>query len=317
MSDIGGMVEDKPLLATFRHGFSSSRVTTEGLIALMRERLENEAPGAEFNYHGVYSILPSYLIERETGASAEAFAAEHLFQPLGITEWEWESIASGLTDTDGGLYLRPQDMAKLGQLYLDGGTWNGERIVSEAWVAESTSRQIVNTDSPDYCLLWWCSDFHYGNRTAWTFFASGTGGQKIFVFPDLDLVVVVTQQVFDNPYDELNNLAILSRYVLPAVDPAAIHKPVSLSGDELTQFAGEFVGPHATISIVVRDGGLLATMEGTPPIELTPYGPLLFIGSLFNLIEVTFEFRPTADGRIDRVKAAFGFREKELHRINP
>ena len=269
-------------------------------------------PGTEFNYHGVYSILPSYLIERATGASAETFAAQYLFGPLGIEEWEWDSIANGLTDTDGGLHLRPRDMARLGQLYLDGGMWNDRQVVSQAWVDESTRRQIVNEDSPDYCLLWWCGDFHYGSRSAWTFLASGHGGQKIFVFPDFDLVAVVTQQVFDNPYDELNNQAILSRYVLPAVDTVGRRSPVVLSREELSRFVGEYRAPDATISVALEETGLVATVEGAPRLELTPYGPSSFAGSILGLLDVNFEFSVDRGNQVERLHVSWGFRQKDL-----
>ena len=106
-------------------------------------------PGTQFNYHGVYSIIPSCLIQRDVSVSAEEFAAEHLFAPLGITEWGWENIANGLTDTDGGLHLRPQDMLKLGQLYLDDGGWSGRQIVSNSWVEASTQRRVANEGMPE------------------------------------------------------------------------------------------------------------------------------------------------------------------------
>lgn len=274
--------------------------------------------GVTFAYHGVYSILPSYLIERETGASAEDFAAEHLFGPLGITEWEWETIASGLTDTDGGLHLRPRDMAKLGQLYLDRGVWDDKRIVSEAWVAESSRRQIANAESPDYCLLWWCGDFHYGDRTAWTFFASGHGGQKIFVFPEHEMVVVVTQQVFGNPFDELNNMAILSRYVLPAVD-TALHAGASvhLDPEALALHEGVYSGSGAPIRIELRDGTLFAESQDAPTMELIPLGGGRYTGTVLDLIDVQFRFEPGEAHRAETVSVTWGFREEEFTRADP
>ena len=274
--------------------------------------------GSAFVYHGVYSILPSYLLDRETGVSAENFAAEYLFEPLGIEIWEWESIASGLTDTDGGLHLRPRDLAKLGQLYLDGGEWNGTRVVSEAWVRESTTRQIVNADSPDYCLLWWCGDFHYGSGSAWTFFASGHGGQKIFIFPDLDLVVVVTQQVFDNPYDELNNLAILSRYVLPSTNPASrVATPVELDSETLAGYEGLYSGRGLPIQVLLRDGTLIAESEDAPTVQLVPLGEGRFMGTVFDLLDVQFAFEPSGAERPEVVRATWGFRDDEFRRVDP
>jgi len=274
--------------------------------------------GVEFNYHGVYSLLPSYLIERASGASAEAFASEHLFALLGISEWEWDTIANGLTDTDGGLHLRPRDMAKLGQLYLDGGMWAERRILSEAWIEESTSRQIDNRDSPDYCLLWWCGDFHYGDRSTFTFFASGHGGQMIHVFPTHDLVVVVTQQVFDNPFGELNVQAILSRYVLPAADSAARDdSPIELDAEALALFTGEYAGRGAPITVVLRDGALVAEAEGAPTMRLVPLEDGRFRGTVLDLLDVHFAFKPREIGRPDSVRVRWGFRSEIFRRVDP
>ena len=277
-------------------------------------------PGMLFNYHGVYSIFPSYLIQRDVGVSAEEFAAEKLFAPLGITEWEWESIASGLTDTDGGLHLRPRDMLKLGQLYLDGGAWSGDRIVSDAWVEESTQRRIVNEGMPDYCLLWWCDDFHYGDRSVYTYFASGHGGQKIFVFPSLDLVVVLTHQVFDNGYGEVNNIGILSRYVLPAVDPAPTPQPITLGPEALARFVGEYGEPdepESMISIKAGDGLLVATAEGQPAFDLFPADSTKFTGSVLDLFDVTFEFETGMEGEVEGMTATWGFTRSEGRKVGP
>ncbi len=275
-------------------------------------------PGTAFNYNGGYSILVSYLVQRATGRTAEAFAAEYLFGPLGIEDWEWETLASGLTDTDGGLHLRPRDMARLGQLFLNGGVWNGERVVSEAWVAESTGEHMANEGMPDYGLQWWLGDFHYAGRTAHTFLASGHGGQRIHVFPELDLVVVIAQEVFDNPPADLNALAILTRYVLPAADPTAqLPEAVELPPATLARYAGRYAGSGGEISVEYGDGRLTAEAEGAPTIELRLLSETRFVGTVAGLLDVYFEFRVGPTGTVDGVRTTWGFDETEFVRVEP
>jgi CubicO group peptidase (beta-lactamase class C family) len=215
-------------------------------------------PGTVFNYNGGLSITLAHLVERGAGVGADRFAEQYLFGPLGITDYVWEHLPNGMTDTDGGLHLRPRDMAKLGQLYLDGGVWRGTRVVSQSWVRESTREHIVTEGQPNYGYQWWCGDFHFGDRAAFTYFASGHGGQKIYVFPDLDLVVVLTHAVFDNPMGELHNSAILARYVLAAATGKAPQPdPVRLDSVALARYVGEYAASEQRFFEFAADGTVL------------------------------------------------------------
>ena len=273
-------------------------------------------PGSVFNYNGGYSILVSYLVQRAAGMTAEGFAADRLFGPLGIETWEWEALRSGLTDTDGGLHLRPRDMAKLGQLFLNGGTWNGERVVSRGWVDASARLHFDSDGMPDYGLQWWRGAHHYADRSAFTYFASGHGGQRIHVFPELDLVVVITQQVFDNPFADLNALAILARHVLPAADPAGrFPEPVAVSSEELGRYAGRYVDDGEEVRVWFENDLLLAEAEGAPTLELTAVGDTRFAATVAGLLDIFFEFRVDAAGAVEGLRTTFGFDESEFTRV--
>jgi len=119
----------------------------------------------------------------------------------------------------GGLYLRPRDMAKFGQLYLDGGLWRGERVISEEWVRESTGKYgrlaPLDRNGHQYGYLWWHHRYPVGDRVIETIEARGNGGQYIFVVPELELVAVITSGNFRNGKTRQPE-EILQRFILPA-----------------------------------------------------------------------------------------------------
>ena len=114
-----------------------------------------EDPGKTFVYNSGATELLSYLIWKATGKQADDYAKEHLFAPLGI-EYFWKRTPKGLADTEGGLYLAPRDLAKIGHLYMKDGVWNGRRILPEGWARAST-RAATRDDEKGYGYgyQWW------------------------------------------------------------------------------------------------------------------------------------------------------------------
>jgi len=147
--------------------------------------------GKEFFYNTGALALVSAIMRKATGRPLDEFARETLFEPLGITAVEWERY-KGDTDAGGGLRLRPRDMAKVGQLVLAGGRWNGRQIVSRQWIEASTAPKIKATDGQSYGYLWWLGRSRLNGREVQWVGALGRGGQSIRIVPELDLVVVVT-----------------------------------------------------------------------------------------------------------------------------
>jgi CubicO group peptidase (beta-lactamase class C family) len=148
-------------------------------------------PGREFFYNTGALTLLSAIVRKATGGPLDEFAREALFKPLGIDDFEWVRV-KGDTDAGGGLRLRPRDMAKIGQLVLSGGLWNGSQIVSKAWIDASTSPKLDATGQYFYGYLWWLGRSWLNGREVRWIGALGRGGQSIRIVPDLDLVVVVT-----------------------------------------------------------------------------------------------------------------------------
>jgi len=152
-------------------------------------------PGEVFNYNSSASHLLSIILSKATKTSTLAFAQKNLFEPLGIHSAFWHQDPQGYYIGSFGLGLSARDLAKIGFLYLNNGYWNGQSIVSEHWVKESTAQQIQAFSPPlygtfGYGYQWWvkkvdgCSSFR-----AW-----GRRGQFIVVVPELDLVIAVTSE---------------------------------------------------------------------------------------------------------------------------
>jgi CubicO group peptidase (beta-lactamase class C family) len=147
--------------------------------------------GQEFFYNTGALTLVSAIMRKATGRPLDEFAREALFEPIGITEFEWTRV-KGDSDAGGGLRLRPRDMAKIGQLVLAGGGWNGRQVVSKAWIDASMTPRLEATGPYFYGYLWWLSRSLVNEREVHWAAALGRGGQSIRIVPELDLVVVVT-----------------------------------------------------------------------------------------------------------------------------
>ena len=149
------------------------------------------APGTKWAYNSGGSMLMSEIIRSATGMPAYEYAGRHLFDPLGITSWHWKVTPTGHPDTEGGLYLRPRDLAKIGQLYLDDGVWEGKRILPAGWAREATGRHVqhirANTTSPGYGYQWW----RYDREGVEVWAGNGFGGQLLVVLPRERMVSVV------------------------------------------------------------------------------------------------------------------------------
>ncbi|HEX2831799.1 MAG TPA: serine hydrolase [Thermoanaerobaculia bacterium] len=145
--------------------------------------------GRSFSYCTAGVFLIGRVLERATREKLDLYAAKHLFTPLGIEHAEWQYSPLGEAQTGGGLALRSRDLAKLGQLYLDG----GRGIVPRAWIEASTTPKAAVDDGIEYGYLWWLRSYA-GHRS---YGMGGNGGNRVVVIPDLELVVVVTTTNFN------------------------------------------------------------------------------------------------------------------------
>jgi len=172
-------------------------------------------PGAIAQYCTGGVVVLGDIISRRSGMALDAYAAMYLFGPLGIQQSGWRRSPDGAATGGGGLRLRPRDAAKFGQLYLNGGTWNGARVVPAAWV--QLSQQSVDSMGGDgYGYLWWKRTLIHAGGLVDTYFTSGNGGNYILVFPSLDLVVMFTGSNYNSSLQG-KPFGILTDRLLPAV----------------------------------------------------------------------------------------------------
>jgi len=155
-------------------------------------------PGKKWEYSSGATMLLSHIIKEATGEDLAKYVEKNLFNTLGIKDYFWKHIPTGLTDAEGGLYLTPRDLAKFGYLYLNNGNWAGEQVLPKNWVKLNTEKYF-NTLWPafKYGYQWWL--IPYGENQI-TMLASGLGGQRMLVIPGLNIVAVFTGwNVYDTP----------------------------------------------------------------------------------------------------------------------
>ena len=168
-----------------------------------------DAPyGRSFSYCTAGVVLLGIALERAVGELLAAFAARTLFEPLGIHRAEWQSTPLGQTSTAGGLLLSSRALLELGRLVLRG----GDAIVSPAWLAESVRPHVRIDEATEYGYLWWLRAFD-GHPSH---YMTGTGGNRVHIFPALDLVVVITTTNFGRPDAHALADRLLVERVLPA-----------------------------------------------------------------------------------------------------
>jgi CubicO group peptidase (beta-lactamase class C family) len=175
--------------------------------------------GRSFSYCTAGATTMGVVLERATKRKTPDFAQETLFGPLGIGPVQWQFLPTGEAMGGGGLTFRSRDLAKLGQLYLDGGKWHGRQVVPAAWVKASVSPHAQIDETFDYGYFLWLRSFAPpGGEPHKAWLMNGAGGNKVIGLPDLDMVVVITTTNFrlKNAHDISEKL--LTDYVLASVE---------------------------------------------------------------------------------------------------
>jgi len=169
-------------------------------VQFVLDRPMATTPGSTFNYSTGDSQILGAILDKATGMSVQKFARTRLFEPLGVplSHWRWTSAPEGVAFGGGGLRMTPQEMAKLGYLYLQDGVWEGEQIIPAEWVEASVTPS-------HYGYQWW-------RLANGGYAALGYGGQRIAVVPNLDLVVVIT-----GDFSGVTSGYLVDAFIVPAV----------------------------------------------------------------------------------------------------
>jgi len=182
-------------------------------LAMVRE------PGAEAVYCSVNANLLGAVLSETTGEPLTHLFERLFARPLGIERYYLPLQPTGEAYMGGGIHWLPRDFAKLGQLMLDSGRWNGRQLLSAEWVERATS-QRVELRGKGYGYLWWVADYPYRGGTVRAFFAGGNGGQVLIGIPELDLLVAAFGGNYSDPVLYRFQDELVPRYILPAVAPA-------------------------------------------------------------------------------------------------
>lgn len=174
----------------------------------------------EWSYFTAGVVVLGDVLHQKVPDGLEAYADKKLFAPLGITEYQWQYTPQKVANTAGGIGLRALDFAKYGQLYKNGGSWGKQQIIPADWVKASLAKQVARTEQKDgghYGYLFWNDTIQSGQQSYEVAYASGNGGNKIFIFKDIPLVIVITAKAYNKAYGHPQVAQMVSEYLLPAI----------------------------------------------------------------------------------------------------
>ena len=209
----------------------------------------NGKPGTEFQYNSLNTYVLSAIVTKRTGETLTEYLTPRLFGPLGITKYYWETCPKGITKGGWGLFLCAEDMAKLGQLYLQRGKWNGQQLVSEYWIEISTARHLkTQNDTYGYGYQLWME------QRPGSFEYNGMLGQNVIIYPDMDMILV-TNAGNKEMFQDCIMLNIIRKYFPVNYHPADVLPENPLSHSLLKRLCGELEnGENNNRSTSLRGG---------------------------------------------------------------
>ncbi len=179
-------------------------------------------PGTEFTYNTAGTIAIGQALENATGIPMADYANQYLFYPMEIFDAIWARSPTGLPIGGSGLYLKIRDQLKFGQLFVNDGSWDGQQLISAAWIADSMVRRVDisawATFSEAYGFQWWLDDFAYRQQDMEVWVTAGYGGQYIFCVPDLELVVAFSGHNYQTGVGSANLYTMVEDFIMAAIN---------------------------------------------------------------------------------------------------
>ena len=172
-----------------------------------------------WHYFTAGVVLLGDILNKSVPNGLDKYADEKLFKPLGIANYKWQYTPQNVPNTAGGIQMNALDFAKYGQLYKNGGAWNGQQIISKDWVEKTfmKQKQILGRNNEFYGYLFWNKTFKINDKDYEAFYCAGNGGNNILIFKDVPLVIVITASAYGQYYAHSQVAEMLSKYILPAV----------------------------------------------------------------------------------------------------
>ncbi|MCA6069048.1 serine hydrolase [Chryseobacterium sp. RG1] len=174
--------------------------------------------GRNWSYFTAGVVLTGDILDKSIPSGLEYYADKKLFQPLGITDYKWQFTPQHKPSLAGGLRMKALDFAKFGQLYKNNGIWNGKQILDKNWIKKSFTNYFPDRkDFEGYGYLFWRKLYKIGNKEFESYQSSGNGGNKIIIFTEIPIVIVITATAYNKPYAHSQADKIVQDYLLPAV----------------------------------------------------------------------------------------------------
>lgn len=179
----------------------------------------NENLRQKWHYFTAGVVLLGDILNKTVPGGLEKYAEKSLFSPLNITQYKWQYTPQNIPNTAGGIKMNALDFAKYGQLYKNGGKWNGRQVLPEEWVKRTLQKQtkIDGRNDEYYSYLFWNKSFIANSKIYDAFYCAGNGGNYIIIFKDMPLVIVITASAYGQPYAHKQVAEMISGYILPAI----------------------------------------------------------------------------------------------------
>lgn len=244
------------------------------------------------------------------------FAKKYLFQPLDIEDdidFQW-GVAEPQSSVNfyGGAFMKPRAMARFGHMVLNGGHWKGNQIVSQTWIAESTRAHETTNRNFKYGYLWWSGEAVVNNQRIKAFWASGNGGQRIFILPELNLIAVFTGGNFGEKI-AMQTHGMMTTYIVPAVlPPADPRQPTGLDHRMIQKYLGEYIFKNDTVFeqklLIETDGNkLFLKPAGWTKLEILPDKAQQFFGTSKEFGDLLVYFALDASEKVTHMTVDFAF----------